>query len=156
MFYMVLSNYGASATGWNIDSLLRSLWYILFSDSPAKREDYPTLAGANVWPLRFCGTRWLEDIPVGERAVLIWPSIQQYVRNVIQGPKSKIPTNQSFRNLKEFTQDPLVPAKLQFFISVARVLQPFLKKFQTDKPIRKLTQDLHPRCWFRNLKQKRK
>jgi len=126
--------YGATATGWNLDSLLRSLWYI-FSDSPAKREDYQSITGSNVWPLRFCGTRWLEDIPVAERAILIWPSIKQYVKKVIEGPKSKVPTSQSFRNLKEYTLDPLVPAKLQFFIAVAKILQPFLKKFQTDKPM---------------------
>jgi len=134
--------YGATATGWRLDKLLRSLWYT-FSDSPAKREDYEALSGSSMWPLRFCGTRWLEDLAVAERAVLIWPNIKKYVEEVCKLPKSKIPTSQSFKNLQEFVQDPLIVAKLQFFISIARILGPFLKKFQTDQPmVPFLTQDL--------------
>ena len=61
--------FGVTATGWKLDSLLRSLYY-MFSDSPARREEYETLAGSSTWPLSFCGTRWLEDVPVAERALL--------------------------------------------------------------------------------------
>ncbi|XP_048580627.1 uncharacterized protein LOC116610226 [Nematostella vectensis] len=134
--------YGATATGWRLDKLLRSLWYT-FSDSPAKREDYEAISGSSMWPLRFCGTRWLEDLPVAERAVAIWPNIKKYVDEVSKLPKSKIPTSQSFKNLQAFVQDPLIVAKLEFFISIARILGPFLKKFQTDQPmVPFLTQDV--------------
>ena len=126
--------YGATATDWRLDKLLRSLWYT-FSDSPAKREDYEVLSGSSMWPLRFCGTRWLEDLPVAERAVLIWPNIKKYITEVTKLPKSKIPKSQSFKNLQEFIRDPLIVAKLQFFICIARILGPFLKKFQTDQPM---------------------
>ena len=68
--------YGVTATGWKLDSLLRSLYY-MFSDSPARREEYETLTGSSTWPLSFCGTRWLEDVPVAERALLVWPHIEK-------------------------------------------------------------------------------
>ena len=73
--------YEAIATGWKLDSLLRSMWYIL-SESPARREDYEVITGSTTWPLRLCGTRWLEDISVAERAVVIWPNIQRCVNTV--------------------------------------------------------------------------
>ena len=126
--------YGVTATGWKLDSLLRSLYY-MFSDSPARREEYETLTGSSIWPLSFCGTRWLEDVPVAERALLVWPLIEKYVRTTLSGPKSKIPVNRSFHNLKEHVLDPLSTAKLQFFITIAKVLTPFLKKFQSEEPM---------------------
>lgn len=101
----------------------------MFSDSPARREEYETLTGSSTWPLSFWGTRWLEDVPVAERALLVWPHIEKYVRTTLSGPKSEIPVNRSFHNLKEPVLDPLSTAKLQFFITIARVLTPFLKKF---------------------------
>ena len=81
--------YGVKATGWKLDSLLRSLYY-MFSDSPARREEYETLTGSSTWPLSFCGTRWLEDVLVAERALLVWPHIEKYVTTTLSGPKSKI------------------------------------------------------------------
>lgn len=51
------------------------------------------------------------------------------------GPKTKIPVVRSFQNLKEHVMDPLSTTKLQFFITIARVLTPFLKKFQSEEPI---------------------
>ena len=39
--------YEATATGWKLDSLLRSMWYIL-SESPARREDYEVIKGAQL------------------------------------------------------------------------------------------------------------
>ena len=41
---------GAVARGWHIDNLLKSLWY-LFSDSPAKREDYMKVSTVKKLPL---------------------------------------------------------------------------------------------------------
>ena len=48
------------------------MWY-LFVDAPARREDYETITKSTVYPLLFCATRWLEDVPVAERAIQIWP-----------------------------------------------------------------------------------
>lgn len=131
--------YGAGKSGWNLDCLLRSLYWI-FVDSPARREDFSnvksgTVEGKIMFPLKFCGTRWLEDMSVAERAILIWPDVCNYLSDVQKLPKSKQPTCQSYRNLLDFKQDPLVVAKLHFFISIAKMLTEFLKVFQTEKPM---------------------
>ena len=64
---------GATASGWDISSLLSSLYY-LFKDAPARREDY-----TRILPLKFCGHRWLENVPVCERALALWQSIEAFV-----------------------------------------------------------------------------
>ena len=46
---------GCQATDWKIEGLLRALWY-LFHDSPARRDDYTTVTGSTVFPLKFCAT----------------------------------------------------------------------------------------------------
>ena len=85
--------------------------------------------------LQFCATRWLEDVAVAERAILIWPDIQVFIAQICAGPKSKIPKSHSFTSLQGVTQDLLVPAKLQFFCTIAKVLHPFLEVFQRDRPM---------------------
>ena len=72
---------GAVATGWHIDNMLKLLWY-LFSDSPAKREDYKQVSIMNKLPLQFYTTRWLEDIAVAKRAIIIWPDIEVYITQI--------------------------------------------------------------------------
>ena len=69
------------AIGWHIDNLLRSLWY-LFSDAPAKKEDFLKVSTSKKFPLQFCVTRWLEDVAVAERAILIWPDMQVFIAQI--------------------------------------------------------------------------
>ena len=87
------------------------------------------------FPLQFCATRWLEDVAVAERAILIWPDIQVFIAQICAGPKSKIPKSHSFTSLQGVTQDLLVLAKLQFFCTIAKVLHPFLEVFQRERPM---------------------
>ena len=47
----------------------------------------------------------------------------------------KEPKSRSYSNLKNSLDDPLIHAKLIFFSYVAYIIEPFLKKFQTDKPM---------------------
>ena len=124
---------GAQATCWNIDAILWSLYY-LFHDSPARSEDYLKIEGAKM-PMRFCSTRWLEDAPVAERAIEIWPKVVKYIKEIEAGPKSKIPKIASFSTLRSATKNPLMPAKLQFFVTQANVLKPYLAKYQTQNPM---------------------
>lgn len=93
---------GAQATGWNIDSLLRAL-YNLYHDAPARSEDFFSITGSTQLPLQFCSTRWLEDSPVAERAIMIWPSIVKYVQETLKGPKSKVPKIKSFSTIEAST-----------------------------------------------------
>ena len=108
---------GVEATGWKLDSLLRYMLYLV-SDSPARRDDFTTVTGSTLFPLKFCGTRWLEDVPVAERALQIWNHISKYAMTTSAGPKSKVPKIRSFNNGMQSIQDALTP---------------FLQKFQTDK-----------------------
>ena len=47
----------------------------------------------------------------------------------------KAPQTASYATIKEACEDPLTVTKLELFISVAKLLQPFLLKFQTDAPM---------------------
>ena len=70
---------GATASGWDISCLLPSLYY-MFNYAPARREDYTRITENSSLPLKFCGHRWLENIPVCERALTLWQSIEAFVR----------------------------------------------------------------------------
>ena len=73
--------YGATKSGWNLDSLLRSL-HRFFADSAARSQDYSRYAKSGtdvIFQLRFCGTRWLEDVSVAQRAIHIWQDIVKYL-----------------------------------------------------------------------------
>ena len=59
---------GAKKSGWNVSSFLSSLYY-LYKDSPARREDYRKVSSSTVLPLKFVSHRWLENVPVTERAL---------------------------------------------------------------------------------------
>ena len=64
----------------------------------------------------------------------MWPNIKKYVSSFRATPK-KAPQTSSYATIKEACEDPLTLTKLEFFISVAKQLQPFLLKFQTDAPM---------------------
>ena len=82
-----------------------------------------------------------------ERALEIWPNVEKYIQHVLKEPKSKQPTSASFSTIEKATKDVLVPAKLQVFVYIAKVLQPFLVKYQTDEPmIIFLEEDLQSMC----------
>ena len=65
---------GFTASGWKLDTILKSLFY-LFNESPARRTDYTTFTGSEIFPLQFCGTRWVEDRAVAERSLSIWNDV---------------------------------------------------------------------------------
>ena len=74
---------GMKQTGWGIDLLLKSLCSHLH-ETPARREDYTKMTGSEVFPLQFCGHRWLED----KRAVEMWPSLTTYITEILKKPES--------------------------------------------------------------------
>ena len=125
---------GTTATGWHIDNLLKSMWCV-FSDSPAKKDDYMKVSTTKKLPLSFCATRWVEDVPVAERAIVIWTNMKMYISQICAGPKSKILKNHSIVSLQGHVNDPFIKAKLQFFVTVAKIPCPFLEVFQSKRPI---------------------
>lgn len=91
--------------------------------------------GSKELPKRFCSTRWLEDTTVAERAICIWRNVQKYVTETLKLPKSKIPKIHSFEIVTQSVNDCLFPAKLQFFVTQASLLKPYLEMYQTEKPM---------------------
>ena len=125
---------GMKQTGWGIDQVLKSL-HSLFHDAPARREDYIRIAGSEVFPLEFCGHRWLEDKRVAERALEIWPSLTTFITETLKKPKSQVPSSSSFSTVKSAVLNKLTTAKVEFFVSTAAVVRPFLQIFQSDGPL---------------------
>ncbi len=124
-----------NASDWRIMKLFVSLYYV-FHDSPARRSDYEAHTGSSTFPLKCCVTRWVENRQVAERALKIWDNVVAYVTWVSKLSKSKQPQSESFLFVRQATADKLIPAKINFFLSVANILEPFLKYFQShDKPM---------------------
>lgn len=123
----------AGFTMWQLDKLLRALHYV-FHNVPARRADYTTITGSSSFPLAFCGHRWVENVPVAERAIEVWPALQLYV-NAAEKKKIATPSTASYDTLVAALKDPFILAKLHFFLAVARSFNPFLTKFQTDEPV---------------------
>ncbi|KAK0155260.1 hypothetical protein N1851_002394 [Merluccius polli] len=123
----------AGFTMWQMDKLLRALHY-LFHNVPARREDFTALTGSTSFPLPLCGHRWIENVPVAERAIQVWPMVRLYVGAVRQKklPNPSIP--HSYDTVEAAQADPLIIAKLQFFLAISRTFSHFLTNYQTDEP----------------------
>ncbi|XP_070386740.1 uncharacterized protein [Dermacentor albipictus] len=124
---------GVTASKWGLDCLLSSL-SALFHGSPARREDFSAVTGQETFPLNFVAHRWLENVPVIERALLLWCDIKKFIAAARKKEVSP-PKCGSFHNLCEFASDDLLLAKLQFALGVAMTLKPFLTEYQTDQPM---------------------
>ena len=124
---------GAEASGWEIIDVLSSLYY-LFKETPARREDFLTITGNSKLPLKFCGHRWLENVPAAERAIEIWPHILLYFDAIKKG-KVDQPSCKSFKTLVAREKDNLLLAKLHCFVFIAKIMRPFLIRFQSNEPL---------------------
>ena len=124
---------GSTASGWDIEHTLSSLRW-LFKDSPARREDYTAVTKSAVFPLDFCRHRWLENVKVTERALEILPLVEEYTKAAKLGKVTE-PTNKSFQSVTKLFGDPLICAKLNFFLLLAKEVSPFLTLYQTDRPM---------------------
>lgn len=127
--------HGIDASGWNVDEFLKSIHWLL-KDTPARRDDYAKAVQSDspVMPLRFCKTRWTENVPVVERAVEMLPQLRLYVKSVLE-KKSPDPKTKSFDVVKECCSDQLMEAKLSFYRTVGQQIKPFLTLYQTDRPM---------------------
>ena len=138
---------GQKATDWQLNSLLKSC-HTLFKDSPARRCDYlkandldvmhDEKSSAYLFPLKFCGHRWLENGAVITRILQIMDKLVIYVRSVQGKPKLR-PTSQSFATIETSvrtdSQQSLCCAKLEFSKFVCEIMEPFLHKFQSERPL---------------------
>ena len=127
--------HGVAASSWSVDEFLTSLYW-LFHDTPARREDYEKVVKNSdpPYPLKFCKTRWIENGPVVERAMTIFGDMQNYVKAVEMKTVNN-PNTKSFDCVKECCSDPLMVAKMSFYLSVVKQVAPFLTLYQSDKPM---------------------
>ena len=125
---------GAKQTQWNIKKLLSHL-YKFFKQAPARRTFFSSTTGAVLFPKSFCGIRWLENKSVAERAISLWKDIKKVVYKWEKLPKNQKPAGERYQTIKRAVSDVLVPAKLSFFCLVCKIIEPFLARFQEDKPM---------------------
>ncbi|XP_022076088.2 uncharacterized protein LOC127535448 isoform X2 [Acanthochromis polyacanthus] len=118
---------------WQLDKVLRAM-HVLFHNTPARREDFMVLTKTTQFPLPFCGHRWLENLPVVERALELWPSVTMYM-DAVRTKRLPNPGTSSFDTLEAAQKDPLIMPKLHFYLAVIRTFSPFLTTYQTDQPM---------------------
>ena len=121
-------------TSWGMKGIIKGTFVILH-DTPARRADYISVTKSDSFPLFFCATRWVEDKGPADRLIEIWPNIAKIFQFWRTLPKKKQPSGKSYEAVKTAVEDPLTSAKLSFFSYVASILQPFLAKYQTSKPM---------------------
>lgn len=113
----------AGFNSWHMEKILRPL-HFLFLNVPAR----------STFALPFCGHRWVENLPVAERALQIWPNILKYVA-AVRSKDVNNPATSSYDTIEVAAKDPFVIAKLEVFTAVCRNVSPFLTKYQTDAPV---------------------
>ena len=79
---------GIMKPGLEIGKILKAL-YKLFNESPAHRDIYLHEGTSEVFPMKFCSTRWIEDQPVADRALEVWSSVVSTVKHCQSLSKSK-------------------------------------------------------------------
>ena len=78
--------------------------------------------------------RWV-DKKVADCLIELWNNIRQLRKFWKNFPKSKRPEWKSYENVQEAINDPFTLAKLKLFSFVSHIVEPFLKKYQSDKPM---------------------
>jgi len=121
---------GHEAAGWTINDFLRAI-YMLFKDSPARKADFTSITGSTRFAKKFCSVRWVENVEVASRALEVLPHVKKYMAE----KSKKLPKNSTCKNIQLACSDPFICAKTQFFISIASVFEPFLRKYQTNNPM---------------------
>ena len=133
---------GAMSCEWDIAKFLKGL-YTLFNDTPARWSDHIDVTGSNLFPKSFCGTRWIEDSDVAERAIKILDNILKIFKFWESLPKHKWPSSKSYLIVQEAKRDNMILAKLHFFASFANLLNPFLTAYRTRDPVVPFLYDDH-------------
>ena len=64
----------------------------------------------------------------------MWPQVKAYVAGA-QSKKVPRPKKSSFDTVAKSCSEPLFEARCHIFLSVARIIEPFLTKYQTDAPM---------------------
>ena len=125
---------GVGTTFLGIKETLTGTFHLLH-DSPARREDFEVVTSSNKYPLFFCARSCVEREVVADRLQEIWTNKQCIIEFWNKLPKYKQPSCKSFDNVKKAVTDPLSEAKISCFSFICFLAEPYLKKFQADKPM---------------------
>ena len=93
------------------------------------------ITGSTSLPHHICATRWVKSKRAAERAKSLWEHVVKIVNFWKKPQKSKQPKCDSYNVVKDAVDDPLTVAKLEFFIYVVGLLEPYLKFYQSDHPL---------------------
>jgi len=117
-------------SGWDVDEFLSSLHW-LFKDTPARRDDYCKAVGKLQPVIPKFLQKWMDRKYTCRRKIF---DVKKHVAaigvNSIVNPKTK-----SFEVVKQCTNDQHIMSKMSFYLSAAKMVAPFLKLYQTDKPM---------------------
>ena len=117
---------------WEIKKTLKAAYTILYG-SPARRDHYQSVTGSSKVALAFCATRWIEDKPVADRFIELWPNVKKVVEFQKKLRKSEQRKNKSYDHLNSALQDPFLTDKLGFFSYFAEMFKLFVTLYQTGQ-----------------------
>lgn len=79
--------------------------------------------------------RWLENLTVANKSITLLPYIKEYCNQAALN-KTEPKEHAGYQSVKKaINEDKLLKAKHLFWISLAQDFQPFLKMYQTEKPM---------------------
>ena len=118
--------------------MLRVMWELL-DKSPARRGDVvegQSSLTSSKFHLKFCPTRWVENVSVATRAIELWQDYMTLIKEFLLRCASKRPQNiLSYDALLKHPTDESMIIKFSIFKEIATVLMGFLKTFQTTAPM---------------------
>lgn len=114
---------------WNLSQFFRSL-YNFFKGSPARRAKYTEITSSKSFPFKFTSVRWLENGPCVDQTIKIFDHVSQFIKEYAEEKENK-----NLQYLRETMKDPFLKAKLCAFRSILSDIEPFLRRFQSQKPM---------------------
>lgn len=69
---------GFQKSGWDIEIFLSAFYYTC-KNSPSRCADFTVVTGSTSYPMKFFGVRWLENVPVANKMITIFPASEKYV-----------------------------------------------------------------------------
>ena len=89
----------------------------------------------NIFHSFIISNRWLENLTVANKSITLLPYIKEYCNQAALN-KTEPKEHAGYQSVKKaINEDKLLKAKHLFWISLAQDFQPFLKMYQTEKPM---------------------
>ena len=126
---------GVKAAEWGVEKVLQGMYKFL-NKSPARRGDFVRVSSNEIFPLKFCTSRWVENENVSQKALELWDDYVELIKEYLLQPPSKWPKdNKSVDNLVDAHRNPTIKVKLHLLKDVVSMLNGFLVQLQPDNPM---------------------